>query len=85
MNIAAVNNATTALTNIAAVAQTVEGMAAQAPAGVTGAQKVQAALSIAAALDPAATSGIVATEGLFSALVAVWNMFGAFAHKPTAS
>ena len=80
MNLTAIDNVTADLTKLAGATQAVEGMAAQAPAPVTGAQKLQAALLVAAQIP---NPTVQATAGLLSALTEVWNLFGVFTHNST--
>ena len=73
------------LTTIATAVQTVEAVATQAAAVLgtapTGAQKLQAAVQVASALDPTVAQWAVPVETLIGAVVGIFNLFGAFKHN----
>lgn len=76
------------LATVTTAIQTVETLAvnavAQGTAAPTNAQKLEAAISLASAIDPAIGVWVVPAEALINALVGVFNIFGIFKHHPAA-
>jgi hypothetical protein len=79
---AALGASSSVINTVAAASLGVEQMAAQAVAtgaqAMTGPQKLQAALSLASALDPQINAVALPLESIFSAVVGIWHLFGVF-------
>lgn len=65
----------TAIQTVEAAATTAIATTGQAP---TSAQKLQAAVAVASALNPQIASLVTPVESLISSLVSVFNLFGLF-------
>ena len=70
------------LTTIASAATTVESLASQAVAATgtapSSAQKLQAGIALATAIDPQLSATVGSVETIFGAVVGVLNLFGIF-------
>lgn len=62
--------------------QTVEALVASVAAQPTGAQKLDAAVTIAATLDPTVAAYVDPLKALMSSLVAAFNLLGIFKRTP---
>ena len=71
------------LQTITGVVQHVEDMATKTPTPVTGAQKLQAAIGLISAVNPAVAADIAVLQGIIGAIVTVLNLFGVFNSKST--
>lgn len=78
-------NINTGLQTVTAVVSQIESTAAAAKTAVTGAQKLQAAFLLLAAINPALAADAVALKSLVNASVAVFNLFGIFRHAVPAA
>lgn len=72
------------LASIAASVQAVEALAAQAPASISGADKLAAATALATAANPELAVKASAVSTIIGSLVGILNVFGIFKKKSAA-